>query len=509
MRFATVTENESARTLIGSVALITQSILNMFLGLVFFMFLARATSQVEIGVYASLLMTVNFFQTIGTLGISVAAARFIPKAIGEGRDDHVFTYVFTVLILSLISSTICSLALYMLSTHVSLLLTKSSRYSGLFALASLSVFVSIPASTLDAVMQGLQNFMKLAGVRVLAQIIRVIVSLLLLVMGYGLDAAVWGFIAMNAISLSVSLYVTRIYVKFRPRKGVMGLILRYSFPLLLSNIAIFLHSHAELFILMIFTVPRTVGIYSVSVALAGFLSTVLVATTNATILPTAAKVFGSSGDYGLASRLWRTSRYLTIVYVPAAFGLATIGGTAINFMAGQRYLGALIPLVIISIASIGSALAVIPILALQTVGETRSVFLLTVSSVMAGLLIDAGLIPAFAGTGAALGRAAPMLISLALGVYLARMRMEIRFDMHALRTSFTASLLMVPVLVWVQAEFGFAPINALFYIPIGVTVFLVGMRLQHGFRAEDVGFLREILPPRLRPAVEQLSRVLT
>jgi O-antigen/teichoic acid export membrane protein len=260
---------------------------------------------------------------------------------------------------------------------------------------------------------------------------------------------------------------------------------------------------------MIVMIPVVVGVYQVAVTVSGLLGAILITTITATVQPVAAKRFGSSGKSGLESVLAKTSRYLAFVYVPAAFGLAALAGTAINLMAGQRYLEATTPLAVISLVSIASGLSIIPIIGLQTVGDTGSVLVATILSVTIGTVADVALIPRFGGLGAALGRAALMLAVLVAGVYLARSRMAVKFDLRALRKSMLASITMGIVLVAMQARFGLAAYNALLYIPTGLAIFLGAMRLQGAFQRRDMNILLEVLPPRLRWISRLVSRIVT
>jgi O-antigen/teichoic acid export membrane protein len=491
-------KNEAARTAGGSVALALQSAVNSVLGLVFFIFLARLISQVEMGVYASLLLAMALFQTAGPLGLPVAAARFIPKSIGEGRNDQVSIYVTSIIVVSFVSGTALSALLCLLATPLSLFLAKSAEYGGVFTLASVAVFFNIPAANLDATMQGLQDFGRLAAVRVFAQALRVVISIALLVMGYALIGVVWGFVAMNISSLLVYSYLVRSNLKLRVDSAVARQLLEYSSPLLLANLASFLSGQVDLLVLMIVMIPVVVGVYQVAVTVSGLLGAMLITTITATVQPVAAKRFGSSGKCGLESVLAKTSRYLVFVYVPAAFGLAALAGTAINLMAGARYLEATTPLAVISLVSIASALSILPIIGLQTVGNTGSVLAATILSVAAGTVVDVVLIPGFGVLGAALGRAALILAVLLASVYLARNRMTLRFDLRALRESVLASTIMGIILVAMQARFGFAAYNALLYIPTGLIIFLGGMRLQGGFQGRDMNIFLEVLPSRLK-----------
>jgi len=493
-----MTTGEAGRTLFGSLALALGSTANTILGLVLFIFLARLISQVEMGVYASLLLVMSLFQAIGPLGLQIAAARFIPKALGERRRDHVSKYVTSILVVSSISALVSSAGLFFLAAPFSLFLTKSADNSSLFALASLAVFLNTLNVNLDAVMQGFQSFGKLAAVRVSAQLLRVAISILLLLNGYALTSIVWGFVATNACSVLLFLYFVREYIGRTPERTATAALLKYSGPILLSNITSFLSAQSDLLVLLVLTVPVFAGIYNVALTVAGLLGLILITPLSAAVQPAAAKLFGSSGNRALESALKRTSRYLAFAHVPAAVGLAALGGTAVNIMAGRSYLDAAVPLSIVAIAMIASGLCIIPIIALQTVGDTRSVLGLTLSSVAVGLAVDTALIPRFAVTGAAIGRAALMVSALIAGLYLARKRLNLSYDLQALGKSSVASAIMGVVLAMMQARLGYAPQNALLYVPTGIAIFLAIMRIQHAIRPEDIDLLLRILPTRFR-----------
>jgi O-antigen/teichoic acid export membrane protein len=493
-----MTDNETTRTAIGSITLATQSIINTLLGLVFFIFLARLISQAEMGVYASLLTIIFLFQAAGCLGLPVAASRFIPKSRSEGKLEEVSKYVMSILAISTVSAITSSALLYLLAGSVASFLTKSTQYSGIFALASLVVFATVLATNLDAVMQGIQSFGKLATVRISAQGLRVALTVFLLLRGFGLIGVVFGYVAMNAFSIVLLLYALREHMHSRPEAPTTRKLLNYSFPLLLSNMANFFSTQTDLLTLMILTIPALVGTYNVAVTVSGLLGTILVATISATVQPAAAKLYGLSGTHALESALRRASRYLAFSYVPAAIGLAALGGTAVNVMAGPGYLAANVPLGIISVASVFTALSLIPVIALQTIGDTRSVLTLTLASIGAGLAAELVLIPMLATTGAALGRTILVIVAFGAGLYLARRRLKLTFDVEALRKTIIASVAMGTVLFIMQAELGYAFYNALLSIPVGVIVFLLGMRIQRAIRAEDINILANVLPRRLK-----------
>ena len=68
---------DAAKTARGTLGFVIQNSANSLLGLVLFAVFARFVTKGEMGVYAGFTLTYTLFQTLGVLGLNIAATRFV------------------------------------------------------------------------------------------------------------------------------------------------------------------------------------------------------------------------------------------------------------------------------------------------------------------------------------------------------------------------------------------------------------------------------------------------
>jgi len=179
-------DSAAVKTARGSVELIGQGMANIFLRLFFFIVLARMISKAEMGVYAALNMSYSLFQIIGSLGLNFAAARFVPKFLAEGNGRDASAVARRLIEISVASGIALTFIFYVSAPYLSFGLTKSLDYLEVFQVCSFVVLTVVPMIVLDVLLRGVQEFGRLAIVRVLGQILKMAISLPLLLLGYGL-----------------------------------------------------------------------------------------------------------------------------------------------------------------------------------------------------------------------------------------------------------------------------------------------------------------------------------
>ena len=145
---------EAVKAAWGSADLMAQSSVNAALGLVFFMPLARLISKDQMGVYAALVSSVGLFQTVGVFGLNFAAARFVPKLLGEDKGREGGAAALRIVQLTALFSFAAFLAYYAFADSLSLFLVKSAMWGRIFRLGAWVVFVGGLSLVSDALMQG-------------------------------------------------------------------------------------------------------------------------------------------------------------------------------------------------------------------------------------------------------------------------------------------------------------------------------------------------------------------
>ena len=487
-------------------SLMIQSALNSALGLIFFILLARLITKSEMGVYAALMSTYGVFVVVGTFGLTGAAARFIPKLVAEGSSGKASSAAITIIKISILSSLIASAFYLVFAPHFSLVFTKSAVYADLFRLASIVVVTQSLSFVVDGLMQGVQEFTRLAVIRIVGQAARIVVTILLLLVGSGLTAVVIGWLVSSVFVSILPIPFLKRHIGLKGDPYSYRPIVDFSIPVLGSTLLVFISSYADVFVTMIYSLPANVGAYNVSLTASGVLANVIIASVAATLLPAMSKAYGRGGLDSVERSFRRASRYVALVYVPAGMGLAALAQPIIWLMAGRGYQESILPLAIISMFSIALGLATPITVALQSLGKTAVVFKITVVALIFEVIACLVAVPLLGIVGAALARSVFFVSTLVYGVFAARTLMRISFDRESVWKSVVAGGFMaiaVAVLQALHASVSFL----LVYVAAGAFVYLLALKALRGLSGADVSVIERTLPESLRWTVKPIRRM--
>lgn len=394
----------------GTVGFSLQNLINIILGIVFVSILARAITPDELGILLPITFLFMLFQTVALMGLQNAAARYVALYKGEGRNPK--PIVTGILHISIISGSILSLGLYLASPLLASFLIGDEAYSYLVKWASLAVISYVLGFSIDGLLQGMQMYRNLAIIRVIAQAVKVSAGLALLMLGVGVLSAiageiVWG-IALSSISLTIIFKKLKRADHSIPYKDLVT----YAFPLMLSYLLIFTSNWIDSFLVVIYLSLKEWASYFIVMKITFNLYTFALTTIVATVLPTLSYVYGHRDDLRLATN--RALKIQTLIYSPIVLVTMALSEPAVIIIAGESYLGAVIPVAIIAGASAFYGIALSTASFLQAVGLTRRVLYVTLFSVIVDIILTISLIPYLGIIGASIGRAGLFLTSFML-----------------------------------------------------------------------------------------------
>ncbi len=480
----------------GSIQLAGQYIINTVMALVFFIFLARLVSKAEMGVYAALIFSYMLFQTVGTLGLNVAAAHFVPKFFAEDKHKIASGAAKSIIFFSFSSSLLLGLAYFFLSPFLSFTLTKTYEYANLFRLTSLVVFFVSLSVVMDGLMQGVREFSRLALIRMLSQMIRIFISIILLFAGYGLYAVIIGYIVFGSCISFLALPTLLKKISLRENFYSFRPIWSYSSPILGSKLLELISGQIDIFLLMLFANPVEVGGYNVALTASSFLVALIFMSVYSTLLPTMSRSFGKGGIAAVEKAFEKASRYMALAYFPTCIGLISLSTPTIWLIAGKIYQEAIIPLSILASSNMVYGMAILIMITITSVGMTRRIFEINLISILGGAISLFLLIPILGIIGAAIGRGLLSAIMLIYGIHVIRRSMSVRFDSVAIWKSLLSSIFMGLLIIALQA-FHTSVILLPFYIIAGGLSYAISLKALKTINKDDLGILREIVPEKL------------
>jgi len=336
-------------------------------------FVGRLLGPGRYGLYTLALVMPGYVSSIALLGLPFAATRFPAKYSAEGDREHAVSFIQSLTIAGGVVGIVGSVALIPFSGYLAVRLLDRPVLAFLMPIALMSVFGQLLYQIATSGFQGLNRMERSAQMQVFQAVVKLLVSLFLIIAGFGVAGAVVGyttaFLASGLVSAAYVFYLNRRMILRSNFSSDMKEAVRYSTPVFLSNLLAGVVPAYLVTLLAKFSTNAQIGGYGASQNLVALISLF--------IYPISTVLFphfsGLSADgEGLRNAYQTSVKYSTIFIVPVAvvmMSLSTIIASAIYgraySFAGDFLLILMIPYLFAGIGSLAQ------VSFLNGIGETR------------------------------------------------------------------------------------------------------------------------------------------
>ena len=406
----------------GSVYILLGMFFYYFSVFLFRLFLARSLPVSE---YGEIMFGITF-SSIGATLASLGIANALPREIAYDRKNA-RTLAIAGLLLTLFSSLILLFILYPLSPYIPLIFTGVD--SQIFLIFSILILFIALLQISVSIGRGFEDVKQAFWFRYLLP------GVGLLILGYlslyslknPIEISLFYLLILGISSLLSVLYLLlKRYLSFTlPSREVYIHLLMFSVPLVLSAFIWSLFSRTDVFVLGYFLNSAAVGLYSAALSIVQVIPFFLVAL-NYLYLPIASSFLSNKKIESLRRLYQIITKWITVLTVPIFFITMMFPGVVINIFFGPRYLTAVIPLLILSVAfSIHTSLGANGLTVLAF-GDSRYIFKVSFIGAVSNLVLNILFVPIWGLAGAALATGLSLvLINLLYSLYLYK-----RYRMH-------------------------------------------------------------------------------
>ncbi|QSG07761.1 oligosaccharide flippase family protein [Halapricum desulfuricans] len=357
--------------------------------------------------YGQLFLTLavlGFVLMFASLGLNKSGAKYaaeyrkkepelVPDII---RSTYFYTVVATTVVCTVLAVIHRRIAAFVGDPAIGPLLLIGVAYIALKALGGVAAMF----------FQGFNRMDLNAATTILSNLLLIIAVPGLLILGFGLEGAMVGYVISSGVAAVVATAI--IYVYFYEADSIRGTVtsaiskrvLRYSVPLTFTMGAGVLNSRIDTILLGMFRGSTAIAFYTLGKQLTEFL-----------IAPAHSLGFGISPTFGeqkakdelnrAASLYERSFTYIVALYAPAAAGVVLVADPTINLIFGSDYAGAVPVLQIFSLFVVVRALNSITSDALDYLGRARERAIAKGTLAMANFVLNLIFIPMFGVVGAA------------------------------------------------------------------------------------------------------------
>jgi len=510
-----------ARVARGATYMFIQGFIASIIGVLYIIMVTRTfeNNPTELDIYAILSLIFAAAQIFGTFALSSASTKYIAQYIAEGKPEKAKSIVSRILQISLITCIVAFIAVSLSATFLSSSLLSSQTYASLFYFLAVASVLNILYMQVTAFVQGSQRILELAIVTSIFTILQNVIGIGLLSIGFGLWGIVIGWIIALLLSVLFALAYTGKFIGISRNFHPLRPLIRFSFPLYLSNILTFLVGWIDQ-IIILFILRTQLGSYHIAVR-ASVVPNLVSLSIITVLFPKLSELYAQNGIKSLRGPFRASTRYASLIGFPMIIGLGALA-YPIMILFAPTLKDAAWPLTILCLSMLPSTLGAAIVPTLLTQERIRVVSLIAVISVIFEAVISFFLLIPLGMAGAAWSRVVASLLSFILGVFALRKSLGIPFDKEALWKSSVSSILMVLGIVTLdvarqhitygtihfdQIFFGFSLRFLPVYIIVGAMTYFVSLIALKAIKKHDVDLLRDYLPKGFKWIAEWLGRI--
>ena len=403
------TYQDSLKSLTKGAAIILLGIIaSKFLGYIYRLLVARIGPE-EYGIL-TLGLTISFFLImISTLGLESGILRYLPVFKENNEPGKAKRLIYSSLKIAGLTSILWGVILFMSADYIALSFFKDIRIGIILKILAFS----IPFATLRNVIVNISKAYQSTTNEVVAKSIgenlpKIIITAILLFLGYYLLGAAVAYVGAMIISLTLSMYFVRKQLpdkKVKAEKGneIIKEVVKYSWPLIFNSFLIVLISWFDTIMIGIFKSPYEVGIYNAAMPTAMLIS-IFPKAIQSIFLPVLSSTYERENGKENIEKIYRASfKWIFLISILSLAYLVAFAKTILHVLFGAEYAGGSLTLIILTIGFFAQGLFVFSSRdLLMLLKKTKLVFILTLTAVLVNIILNFILIPQYGIIGASI-----------------------------------------------------------------------------------------------------------
>lgn len=451
-------------------------------------FLARYVGPTDLGLYTLSYSAYSFGVIFAAFGIGGALVKYV----AESKDDssRMGGLLFIGVIASFSIGCIMWLALHFSSPWVARSFFKMDAMSGLLQIVAFSFpFIALEKATLGF-LNGMRRMTLYAFVNVYQNVLTALLTIALVLLGYGVKGAVVALVLPIVLLSLFSLFATRKYLS-RPTQDqmvpILGVLLKYGVLLLMGSSMFMLFENVDKVLLGHYMDADAVGIYSAAAILSVIVS--LIPSSIVMVTGPATASYWARGELGSIQDLVnRVTRYTAVIIVPISFAGLLLSRELITLIFEEPYVSATVPLQILLAGYLFGGIFASVSTALTMTRWVQMAFVFGAVQVAINAALCTVLIPRFGMNGASASTAATLVFGTLLNVYFGRRFLKISVDWGWLARFLTVSAAVF------AGGYGLGLVVSPYICVVAGLAILAFVIVRYFLTAEDREMIRRLVP---------------
>ena len=362
------------------------------------------------------LAVVGVATMLASLGLPGGVARYVPFYHGREEYGKLRGVILLALGVVMATSLVVAGCLLFLASPLANLLAREGEFRQVLLIMALAIpFVATKPILMKSLVTLHRIELRVITRDVVENVVKLGLTALLVLMGYGLLGAVWAYAIAAALAWALGLYLLErraLPILSSTVKPVfqLGELLTFSFPLFFTGILGLFQAWTDTFLLSYFRTMTEVGLYNVGLLLASLVSVI-----PNLVLPAAFPHIinyygrGEQRDARLLAR--QVSRWILLALAPVALWLILVSPQLLPLLFGNTYAEGARVAAVLTIGYLALSLSLPCTRVLSMVKRTDLIFRASLISVLVNVVGNLLLIPRYGMIGAALATAGSLVLS--------------------------------------------------------------------------------------------------
>lgn len=458
---------------------------------VFMMIIARILTKQEMAIIAVFVILTAIVNTIKGLGFAGTTIKKVPELISKKKDKEASRLIRSTLLYPTILGFIISVLIFIFAKDISFLILKDTSLDHFIRIIVIAVFLASIYDLSSLVLKSLQRFGICSVVDFSINLLQRVLAISLFFI-YGIKGYIAGFIIAFSVGVILIIYFTRDYVFTRSGLYPFKKLFNHSLPYYVEGFGNYLFKNSDRLIMALFFMPEMLATYHIARTFIEYL-VVLAHSMLEPILPKISE-FKKEGIKTIQKIFKKTSRFYSMILIPACFLTASLSFFLLHLYGGYKYTDGYLILTLLAFAILIYAyfmLYGINVYILKKPIERLKYSLVAGTS---NLLLSLVLIQ-FIGL---LGIPIALILAYLIGLAYTRNQLKtfkLKIDSNIVVKLFVMSIIASVVLVVLQLIYYNLFIVPVYVVGISVIYFYFFTKVLH---KKDVLLIKEFLPNKLK-----------
>ncbi len=455
-------------------------------------FLSKIFDPASYGNYILVISVVNVLSIIINSVCGDSTIRFfsvykLQEKLKPFYDSLIILYLFLAAVLTIISL----LVLYLIQHNID-----SNLYNLMLAGVPLFIFTTaffisgrvLVAKENSSIYSFFVSFQSILGF--------LFAIILILVFKMSIMGVIWGY-TISVILLLPFIYKYAFEGKYFGKglsRPIFMKLVKYGFPVAITNLAAWVLSFFDRYVLGFYWGSAQVGIYSASYTLSEMTMTILLNLFMLAGFPAIVKIWETKGKISTSNYISKLVRYYILMSIPVAFGLSVLSKPIIEIITSPAYYGGyvIIPLVVFGALLLGLQWWVL--LGLLLNNKTHIVAMTVLIAGIVNIITNFLFIPKYGFIGAAISTFISYLVLLILMVWFSRPLLKWEFPLKSFSKILFSSISMGIILYFINSVLVISNVVYLILeIVTGTSLYLLMLFILREFKDEELLLIKEII----------------